>query len=283
MATFYNKATLTYSNGSTDSNIVTGELAEVLSAAKTVLEADYNTDCPLTYAVSIVNSGTSPFTGLTVTDNLGEYVFTTGNLTPLTYVDGSLKYFVNGVLQTAPTVTDQSPLTITGVNVPAGGNVMLVYKAYPNRYAPLGAAASVTNTATVSGAALPNDIVAAATVSNANTSDLSISKTLSPETVTENSEITYTFVIQNRGSAAADAGDNVVITDTFNPILSNIAVTLNGTPLSEGTDYTYSTVTGLFQTVAGRVTIPAAAFEADDTGAWSVTPGVAILKVTGTI
>ncbi|MCM1299125.1 MAG: hypothetical protein NC203_08415 [Firmicutes bacterium] len=283
MATFYNKATLTYNNVSTDSNIVTGELAEVLSASKTALESDYDTSCPVTYAVSIVNSGANAFTGIGVSDNLGEYTFNTGTLTPMTYVDGSLKYFVNGVLQPSPTVTGESPLTITGITVPANGNVLLVYKAYANQYAPLGTGASVTNTATVSGAALPNDILATATLDHASAPDLSISKSLSPETVTENSNVTYTFVIQNRGSAAADAADNVTVTDAFNPVLSNIAVTLNGTALTEGTDYTYNTTTGVFQTTAGRVTVPAAAFAADDTGAWNVTPGVAILKVTGTI
>ncbi len=283
MATFYNKATLTYNNGSTDSNIVTGELAEVLSATKIALEADYDTDRPVTYLVSIVNSGANAVTGLTAADNLGEYTFDSGNLTPLNYVDGSLRYFVNGVLQPAPTVTSDSPLTVTGINVPANGNVLLVYKANPNSFAPLGAAAAVTNTVTVSGAALPKDILATATVAHANEPDLSITKTLSPETVTENSEITYTFVIQNRGGAAASAADNVVITDTFNPVLSNITVTLNNTVLTEGTDYTYDDATGLFRTVAGRVTVPAATFAADDTGAWSVTPGVAVLKVTGTI
>lgn len=283
MAAFYNKATLTYNNGSTDSNIVTGELAQVLSAAKTALESDYDTNYPLTYAVSIVNSGASAFTGITVTDNLGEYTATPGSLTPLTYVGGSLKYFVNGALQPAPTVTEEDPLTVTGITVPANGNVLLIYKAYANRYAPLGTAASITNTATVSGTTLQNDIQALATVNHAAAPDLSISKTLSPETVTENSDITYTFVIQNRGSTAAEAADNVAITDTFNPILSNIAVTLNGTPLTEGTDYTYNTVTGLFQTVAGKVTVPAAEFAADSTGVWNVTPGVAILKVTGTV
>ena len=75
----------------------------------------------------------------------------------------------------------------------------------------------------------------------------------------------------------------MAITDTFNPVLSNIAVTLNGAPLTEGTDYTYNTATGLFQTVAGKVTVPAAAFAADSTGAWNVTPGVAVLKITGTV
>ncbi|MCM1055708.1 MAG: hypothetical protein NC394_09325 [Bacteroides sp.] len=283
MATFYNKATLTYSNGSTDSNIVTGELAEVLSASKTALDSDYDANCPVTYAVSIVNSGANAFTGISMTDDLGEYTFNTGALTPLTYVDGSLKYFVNGALQPTPTVTDDSPLTVTGITVPANGNVLLVYKAYANRYAPLGTGASVTNTATVSGTALPNDIVASATLDHAAVPDLSISKTLSPETVTENSNITYTFVIQNRGSEAADAADNAVITDTFNPVLSNITATLNGAPMTEGTDYTYNTATGDFRTVAGKVTVPAADFAADETGAWNTTPGVTVLKITGTI
>ena len=284
MATFYNKATLTYNNGSTDSNIVTGELAEVLSAAKTALESDYDVGCPITYMVSIVNSGTNAFTGLTVTDNLGEYTHgTAGSLTPLTYVDGSLKYFVNGALQPAPTVTLKSPLTVTGINVPAGGNVLLVYKAYANSYAPLGAAATITNTAAVSGLSLTGDVTASATVNHANTPDLSISKALSPETVTENSNVTYTFIIQNRGGAAASAADNVAITDTFNPVLSNITVTLDNAPLTEGTDYTYDSDTGVFQTVAGKITVPAAAFASDENGAWSITPGVAVLKITGTI
>ncbi|MBD5081445.1 MAG: hypothetical protein HDT44_06735 [Ruminococcaceae bacterium] len=284
MATFYNKATLTYNNGSTDSNIVTGELAEVLSATKTALETDYDTDRPVTYLVSIVNSGATAVTGLTATDNLGEYTFGTGNLTPLTYVDGSLRYYVNGALQPAPTVTVTEPLTVTGISVPANGNALLIYKAYPNGFAPLGTGAEVTNTATISGASLPNDILATATVAHADDPDLSITKTLSPETVTENSEITYTFVIQNRGAAAADAAENVAISDTFNPVLNNITVTLDNAVLTEGTDYTYDETTGVFRTVAGRITVPAAAFTSDaTTGAWSSTPGVAVLKVTGTI
>lgn len=283
MATFYNKATLTYNNGSTDSNVVTGELAEVLSADKTALDDDYDVNCPATYLISIVNSGSTPFTGLTVTDDLGAYTHTTGTLTPLDYVDGSIRYFSSGVLQPAPTVTSTSPLTVTGITVPANGNVLLVYKAYANEYAPLGTDAAITNTATVSGTSLPNDIEAIETISHANAADLSITKTLSPETVTENSEVTYTFVIQNRGSEAALADANAAVTDTFDPILSNISVTLDNTPLTEGTDYTYSGTTGRFQTVPGRITVPAAAFSADSTGAWSTTPGVTVLKVTGTI
>lgn len=284
MATFYNKATLTYNNGSTDSNVVTGELTEVLSATKTALDDEYNRDCPNTYLINIVNTGCTAFAGLTVTDDLGKYRHhSCGSLTPLDYVEGSVKYFVNGVLQPDPTVTSTSPLTITGINVPANGNVLIIYKAYANEYAPLGHCASITNTATISGSTLQNDIEASETVNFTNTTNLSITKTLCPETVTENCEITYTFIIQNRGGAAVIASDNAVVTDTFNPILSNISVTLDGTPLAPTTGYTYNTATGEFATVAGAITVPAAAFSSDENGVWTTTPGVTVLKVTGTI
>ena len=293
MATFYNKATLTYNNGSTDSNVVAGELTEVLSATKTALDDTYNTECPNVYLVSIVNTGNISFAGLTVTDNLGEYTITPEQpapqpipkttVTPLDYVEGSVKYFVNGALQADPTVTSTSPLTITGISVPANGNALIIYKAYANEYAPLGADASITNTATVSGPTLSSDITASETVNAANAADLSITKTLSPETVTEDSQITYTFIIQNRGGAFVTADDNAAVTDTFNPILSNISVTLDNKPLALTTGYTYNTATGEFATVPGVITVPAAAFDSDENGVWKTTPGVTVLKVTGTI
>lgn len=284
MATFYNKATLSYNNISTDSNIVTGELVEVLSVTKTALENSYRSDGTVTYLVNIVNSGAVPYTGLTVSDDLGAYAFNTATLVPLNYVDGSLRYYSNGVLQPTPAVTADPRLEISGVTVPANGNVLLIYKTNVNRFAPLGTADGITNTAAVSGAALPNDIEASETVNQENAADLSISKTVSPETVAANGEITYTFVIQNRGSLAAAASDNVTVTDTFDPALKNISVTLDSAALAQPADYTYDETTGLFRTTAGRITVPAATYTVDPTtGERSVVPGVTVLKVTGTL
>jgi len=176
------------------------------------------------------------------------------------------------------------PLEISGITVPAEGNVLLIYKTAANQYAPLGTGAQITNTATVSGASLQGNIEAAQTVQQENTSDLSISKTISPETVAANGEITYTFVIQNRGQLAASADDNVMVTDTFDPVLKNISVTLDSAALAEPADYSYDENTGVFRTVAGRITVPAATYVTDPlTGARSVVPGVTVLKVTGTV
>ena len=57
-----------------------------------------------------VNSGAAALTGLTLNDNLGAYAYNTSTLYPLTYIDGSIQYYINGVLQAAPTATAGPPL-----------------------------------------------------------------------------------------------------------------------------------------------------------------------------
>ena len=129
MAIFTNFATLSYNGGTTNSNTVTGELLETLTAAKTAVLADYTEKDDVTYVITLVNSGATPLTGLTITDDLGGYTFGTSTVYPLAYSAGSVRYYVNGVLQPAPAVTAGPPLVITGINVPAGGNAMLIYEA----------------------------------------------------------------------------------------------------------------------------------------------------------
>ena len=113
---------------------------------------------------------------------------------------------------------------------------------------------------------------------------LTISKAICPSTVVENGQVTYTFVIQNSGNIAAVAADGITVTDTFDPVLNDIAVALDGTALALTTDYTYDTATGAFATVPGRITVPAATFAQNaGTGEYTVTPGAAVLTVTGTV
>lgn len=285
MPTFTNQALLNYNGLQTASNIAVGELVEVLTATKTAINTRYRPDTAVTYVVSLVNSGSAPLTGLTLTDNLGAYAAgTAGTVYPLEYVADSLRYYQNGALQTAPTVTAGPPMILSGITVPAGGNVTLVYDARVNRFAPPQTAGTITNTATLTGAGLTTPVTADETVTAAAEPALTISKSLSPTTVSPSGQITYTFLIQNTGNAAADATTGAVLTDLFNPILSNLTVTLNGTALAEGTGYTYDAATGQFATAAGVITVPAATYTQDAaTGVWSVTPGVTTLTVTGTI
>ena len=284
MAIFTNQATLSYNNTTTTSNIVTGEIVEVLSAAKNALNEEYRFGDTVTYVISIVNTGSAAFNNLTISDDLGAY--TVGGLTrtPLTYVDGSLAYYANGILQTGATAVAGPPLVITGINVPAGGNAIVIYEARVNEFAPLASGSVIVNEATISGAGLTTPIEVSDTITIADAAQLSITKSLTPETVTENGQLTYTFTIQNTGNTPAVATDDVTVTDLFNPILENITVALNGTVLTEGPQYIYDEATGLFQTVAGVITVPAATYTQDPTtGQWNIVPGVTVLTVTGTV
>lgn len=284
MATFTNQARLTYSGGSADSNITVGELVGVLAAAKTAVVATYERGGAVTYLITLTNSGTTALTGLTVSDDLGGYAFGAATVYPLAYTAGSVKYYQNGVLQPAPTVTAGPPLTFTNITVPAGGSAALAYEAVATEFAPLGAEDSVVNTVSVTGAGLVNTVTATETVSPVAAARLSITKAMSPTTVTENGRLTYTFTIQNGGNTAADAAANVVITDTFDPRLTDLTVTLNGAPLTAPDGYTYDEATGVFATAAGAVTVPAAAIAQDTaTGAYTVTSGTTALVVSGTV
>ena len=283
MATFTNQATLTYNGNVINSNVTTGELLEVLSATKTAVITTYEQDSLITYVINILNSGTTAFNGLTVTDNLGEYTFGTGTLVPLSYVDGSVRYYVNGVLQTAPSVVTSEPLVISGISVPAGGVATLIYVAEVNQYAPLALDSIITNSATISGAGV-TEIVVTETVTAQADAQLTITKSICPSVVTENGQLTYTFTIQNTGNVAIDATDSVTVTDVFNPILTGLNVTFNGATWTEGVNYTYSEATGEFATNLSQITVPAATYTQDaTTGVWVVEPGVSVLVVTGIV
>ncbi len=282
MAVFYNRATLSYGGTTTNSNVTTGEILESLTVTKSVLSDSYVAGEPVDYAVSIVNSGSAPVTDVTVTDNLGEYSFSeTETRIPLDFEDGSVYAFSDGTLLPTPTVTAADGLEISDLTVPASGNLLLLYSAVPNEYAPLSAGSSIVNTAEVTAPSVAAPVSASAALIVSDEPILSITKSLSPLSVEENGTITYTFVIENTGNAPAQEADNLVITDTFSPTLSGISVTYNG---ALWTEYTYSEATGLFTTNAGQITVPEATISQDPvSGIVTVTPGTATITVTGTL
>lgn len=284
MPTFANQAQLIYNNTTTASNVVTGELVDVLSATKTVVNGSYTSNDLITYAVSIINSGSAPFSALNISDDLGAYTFGTGSLVPLEYEAGSVRYYVNGVLQTAPAVTAGPPLTISGINVPASGNALILYSARTNQFAPLDVEGEISNTATITGGGLSAPVIAQATLAAASQLQLSISKSVCPSTISENEPLTYTLLVQNLGNIPAEATDNIIITDTFDPILTITNVRFNGTNWSSPANYSYDTATGLFATASNQITVPAATYTQDPvSGAWSITPGTSELTITGIV
>lgn len=282
MATFTNQATLTYAGRSVNSNVVNGEITDIINVTKNAVVDTYTANDVVTYVISIVNTGTTPVNGITLTDDLGAYTVENGSVVPLTYTPDSVKLFIDGVLQSAPTVTAENPLTLAGITVPAGSNAVIVYETTTNAFTPVEVGGSVTNTATLSAPALAEDASASKTVTAESVADLSIEKGLTPDTVSANGTILYSFDIRNTGNTAAP--DDVVITDTFDPVLQNLTVTFNGKTWTEGTEYNYNPITGVFTTVAGNIPVPAATFSRNAaTGEYVTVPGTATLTVGGTI
>ena len=284
MAIFTNQATLIYNGNSTNSNIAYGEILDVLVATKTAVEESYTPGQTMTYVVTLRNTGTAALTGLVVTDDLGGYDFNGATVYPLTYVAGSAVMFVNGVPQAAPAVTAGPPLVFSGIAVPAGGDVVLVYQAQVNEYANPAVGGMIENTVTVTGDGLSAPITATETVNAGAEPMLSISKSITPAQVVDNDRVTYTFVIQNSGNEAVVVTDSAAINGTFDPILTALTVTFNGVAWTQGVEYNYDETTGLFTTVPGQILVPAATYAQDPvTGVYTATPGIATLVVTGTI
>ena len=284
MATIYNRATMTDNNITTTSNVATGNLVEALSATKTAVADNYSPGDLVTYVLSITNTGNNAFSGISVTDDLGAYTFGNNSLVPLDYVSGSVRYYLNGVLQNAPGVQAGPPLVLNNITVPANGNVTLLYAARVNEFAPLGAEASIRNTARITGAGISLPVTATAVVDQQNGLQLTISKSICPSSVVEGDPVTYTITIQNNGTIPATATDNVIISDVFDPVLNITGVTFNGTPWFSPQNYTYNSATGLFTTVSGQITVPAASYTQNPaTGVWTLTPGSSVLKITGTL
>ena len=283
MATFTNQATLIFNGQSTSSNVTTGEIITGLTLTKTAISSTYQKDGRVSYIVTVSNAGAA-VTNATLTDNLGEYEVGALTVYPLTYVTGSLLYYQNGTLATGATAVGGPPLVITGIDIPAGGNVQLIYEAETNEYTPNALGSTVVNVATLTDYGAGEALIGTATVNADDDVALTIAKAICPTVVSDDGTLTYTFIIQNAGNTAVVATDDLVVRDTFNPILNPITVTLDGTVLTEGTDYTYDPTTGEFATLPGVITVPAATYTQDPTtGVYSTTPGVAELTIAGTV
>ncbi len=286
MATFFNQATLSFGGNVVNSNTTEAELLSGLSITKTAITPTYTAGGNVVYAITVTNMSGITYNALTVNDNLGAYTVPGGTttVTPLTYVDGSIIYYLNGALQTAPTVVGTPNLQISGINLPENSTATFIYEARVNEFAPISADSTITNTATVDGGVGVGELTASAIVTTVAEPILTIAKAVCPTVVTDNGELTYTIIVQNLGNTPIIATDNDVISDTFNPVLSNITVELDGVVLTEGAGYTYNETTGEFATTNGTITVPAATFTQNPTtGVVTTTPGVAVLTITGTV
>ena len=226
MATFTNQATLIFNGQSTSSNVTTGELLNGLIMTKTAITPDYGRGDRAVYIVTITNSGAA-ITNATLTDDLGAYTVGLTTVTPLTYVAGSLLYYQNGALAVGAVAAGGPPLTITGIDIPAGGNVQLIYEAATNEYTPYATGSEIVNNVTLSGGGIAEPLTDTATVIARDEVTLTIAKAICPAVVNDNGTLTYTFIIQNTGNTPVVATDNVIVTDKINAFYTACNPALN--------------------------------------------------------
>lgn len=282
MENFQNKATLSFNGRITNSNVTTGEIIDIVSATKTAVVGTYSANGNVTFIISIVNSETTPLTNVMITDDLGEDIYCGHKHNPLSYVDGSCKYYIDGELQKNPpkVIQKDNSIIIQNLLVPQNGNTIIAYEAVANKFAPVSVGSTITNKANIFYNEFRDKIQVRETIKVRENANLTISKLLSPESITEDSVITYTFIIQNTGNINT-AKDSVIITDTFNPKFDNIYVTLNDKPLTLDKDYTYSSKTGVFSTEKTKIVVPKATYSRNSDGVVITDPGVVVIKITG--
>ena len=287
MATIENFATVSYTSGGVTetkvSNLAEIGLESAISFTKTTLGETYGEDEVVTYILSMTNTSTSAITNVSITDDLGTFVFGTLELTPLTYAPPAL-LLIDGQDVSAQLTVDTATagsLVFSFPTLPAGATANIVYRAAVNEYAPLDVEAGITNTATLTSDSDCADGTASATITAVSAANVSVFKQMSPNPVICGDTVTYTIRIYNYGNIAAE---NVVLTDTFNPAPTNITVSRDGT-LLPANEYSY--VDGTLTVPAGTTTavsVPAATFARDaTTGIVTVTPGMVEYTITGTI
>lgn len=284
-----NRATINYNNGSVNSTVVSNAVSTQLNYGleinKTSISETYRTGKDITYVITITNNGVNPIEDITVTDNLGAYLFNGNRIVPLTYI-GPSQLFINGILSgeiTPISVTDGILFVIE--SIPANSNAQLIYIARANEYAGDALGSCIVNTATADNdCSCPCDepVSDSSTICAEEFADLRVVKSACPDPVVCGETLNYAIEIYNYGNKPAT---DVVLTDTFTPPLANIAVSVNGAVIPES-DYSYVNGTLTLPSAASGydITVPAATFERNpDTGIVSVTPGNIRITISGTV
>ncbi|MBR0454482.1 MAG: DUF11 domain-containing protein [Clostridia bacterium] len=287
MATIENFATVSYTSGGVletkVSNLAEIGLESAVNLSKTALGDTYGEDSVITYILSITNTSASAIAKVSITDDLGSFVFGAMELTPLEYTAPAL-LLIDGQDVSAQLTVDNTTagsLVFSFPSLPAGATANIVYRATVNEYAPLDLNSAIVNTATLTSDSDCADGTASATVTAASAANVSVFKQMAPNPVVCGDVVTYTIRIYNYGNIPAE---NVVLTDTFNPAPDTITVSKDGVVLG-GSEYSY--VGGTLITPVGTgtpVSVPAATFTRDAiTGMVSVTPGMVEYVITGQI
>lgn len=278
-----NRAQLTYTFGENTDTALSNQTNTTLldqftmTATKLAVNDEVRAGGDAAYVIRLENTGSGALYSPTVTDDLG-----TGNnpVSPLTYVDGSALFYLNGnaVAGTAVATGNQVVFSAPSVVLQPGDNLIVVYAATTseNFTVPITNTAEATvNTGSATGETLT--ITATATINPQTFASVSIFKAADSDTVVSGDTLTYTFTLTNMGNQDAES---IEFVDAFPPefTVTSVSYTVDGVTVPvPATDYTIAPPNTLIlpaDTSSLVIGVPAATAEG---------PGVTVITVTGTI
>ncbi len=285
--TITNRASVSYRYGAVtetvSSNLASTVLSDPLTVSKSALETAYRAGEAITYVITVTNGSTVPLSDVTISDNLGACESAQGvSIAPLSYV-GPAKLYLDGVYQSELSpVTTEEGVAFTIPAIPQATNATILYKATPSAYAPMTPDSAITNVASFSPAAGTEPITAQHTLPVDSYAALTVEKEMSPNPISDGGVLVNTFTITNTGNVEAT---ELVLSDVFMTPLSGVSVSIDGSPVAaDDFEFADSTLTLPADGASLSLTVPAATFAEDpDTGAVTMTPGVTVVTVTGTV
>lgn len=262
-----NSASATYGYGregsdSATSNVATANLLEqfAIVASKNIQNQSFRPGEILSYYITATNTGTDSLFNLTITDDLG------GSESLLSFVDGSAYLNFNGVvLPIIPTSINPLTFVVSNTFVP-GDNVTIDFLVRVNS-AITSDITSITNTSEITAnegsstgtlyTLSPNPSV---TVNLEEYANVSITKSVSTQNITEGIPFSYTLELENSGNLPATG---VIITDVLPEgfAISSITSTTSGTTTTySSTDYSVDATTNTLTLPTNpdvEITVPA--------------------------
>ena len=285
MATIINNtASITYNygrseSGSAISNTATTNLIEEFSISGTKLSNNqtFRNGENITYQISVTNDGTSSLYNVTISDDLG------GTPSPMTFLDGSGTYSVNGITSFIIPTSVNPLIFVLPSPLAAGETAIITYVARVSSGLSE-TVETIVNTASISanegsetGAVITVIPSPSNTIVRGDFADVTLTKNVSSAQITSGEEFSYTITLSNSGNLDATG---VIVTDTlpdgFN--ITSITSETNGvTTTYSPSDYTVDPGTNTLTLPTGgllTLTVPAA-----DGGL----SGTTVVTITGSI
>ncbi len=228
-------------NSATAADVVASATQAYLIATNTPSANSVAAGSNVTYTQSVTNNGpAATATGMTFTENTPPNTNFQSMTPPAGWTCGT-KPPVGGT--GTITCTDSGTLAVNGT-----ATFTLILQV--NAGTPSGT--NITNTATANTTNMvtgitSNSASATVVVANANSADMAIVKTGTPNPVTEGTPLTYTLTVTNNGPASAT---NVTVTDTLPSVVTYLSTSTTQGSCSEAG----GTVTCLLGTMANAVT-----------------------------